>query len=82
MAENLRRRLADLRAATCVTDLLAGHPREVKGGRHGQFALELSERSQIVFCANHNAVPLLESGSVDWASVTRIKILRIETNHD
>jgi hypothetical protein len=36
---------------------------------------------QVVLCANHNTLPVLESGGVDWGRVSRIKILRIETEH-
>ena len=52
MAEKLKRRLADLRAATCVKDLVAGRPRELDA-RHRRIAVDLSEGSRIVFCANH-----------------------------
>jgi proteic killer suppression protein len=82
IAEKLRRRLADLRAATCVKDLVAGRPRELKGARHRQIAVDLCEGFGIIFCANHNSVPTLESGGVDWAKVSRIKILRIEAIND
>lgn len=81
MAEKLRRRLADFRAATCVTDLVAGQPRELKGGRRAEFTVELNRGSRVILCANHNTVPLFESGGVDWSKVTRVKILRIENNY-
>jgi len=81
MAEKLTRRLADLRAATCVKDLVAGRPRELDGARHRHIAVELCNGARIVFCANHNAIPMLESGGVDWSRVSRVKILRIESDH-
>jgi hypothetical protein len=79
VAQKLRRRLADLRAATSVNDLVAGRPRELEGAPHRNLAVNLSESSRIVFCANHNTIPLLPSGRVDWSRVSRVKILRIET---
>lgn len=82
MAEKLRRRLADLRAATCANDLIAGNPYELDSTGSQQIAVNLCEGSRIVFCANHNTIPLLESGGVDWSKVSRIKILRIESDHD
>lgn len=80
VAEKLKRRLADLRAATCVNDLVAGKPRELEGDCQNQMAVDLCDGYNIVFCANHNAAPLLKSGAIDWARVSRVKILRIESN--
>jgi plasmid maintenance system killer protein len=82
IAKLLRRRLADLRAATCVKDIVAGRPREVGRGRHGRYAVELCDNSRIIFCANHITVPVVASGGVDWSKVSRVKILRIEGSHD
>jgi toxin HigB-1 len=78
VAEKLKRRLADMRAAASVEELVAGRPHEVEGGWQPRFAVELGDGSRIVFSANHNTIPLLTSGGVDWARVTRIKILGIE----
>ena len=80
VAQNLRRRLADLRAATTVKDLIAGRPRELEGARRRCFAVDLSESSRLVFCANHRVMPTLRSGDVNWSRIRRVKILRIE--HD
>jgi toxin HigB-1 len=81
MAEQLRGRLADLRAAMSVKDLVVGRPREVDGMPKSHIAVDLYEGYHIVSCANHNSIPILESGDVDWSKVTRIKILRIESEH-
>jgi len=40
--------------------------------------MDICESCYVIFCPNHNTVPLLASGGVDWGGVTRIKILRIE----
>ncbi len=77
VANILKKRIADLRAATCVGDLLAGQPRE-EGARGQNIAMELNNGSCMVFCVNHNVVPKVHSGRVDWSKVSRIKILRIE----
>lgn len=79
VAQKLRRRLADLCAATSVKDLVAGRPRELEGVPHRNLAVDLCEGSRIVFCANHNTIPGLPSGKVDWSRVSRVKILRIES---
>ena len=82
LAAALKRRLADLRAATCVTDLVAGNPQEVGTPHQKRFALELSEGKRLLFSSNHVATPVLDSGAVDWSKVSRIKLLRIENSHD
>jgi proteic killer suppression protein len=79
-AEKLKRRLADLRAANCVGDLVAGRPRKLRGGRVGQVALALGGRFKLVFCANHSILPLADRSHVDWSKVNRVKIICIETN--
>ncbi len=77
VAEKLRSRLADLRAADTVSALVAGRPREL--GRNGRctVAVDLYGGFQIIFCANHNEPPILPTGTVDWTRTTRIKIIEI-----
>lgn len=75
LADKLKRRLADLRAATSVKDIVAGKPQVLH--KH-QIAVELCDGYCLFFCANHNTNPLLESDEIDWSRVSRIKILRIE----
>lgn len=81
VAEKLKRRFADLRAATNVKDLAVGKPQEISSAGQQQISVELCDGYHFVFCANHNSNPLLESGSIDWARVSRIKILRIENQN-
>ncbi|MDO8261703.1 MAG: hypothetical protein Q7T21_00605 [Gallionella sp.] len=78
VADKLKRRLADLRAATSVKDIVAGKPEVLFGKYKHQIAVELCDGYCLVFCANHNTNPLLESDELDWSRVSRIKILRIE----
>jgi len=78
VSEALRHRLADLRAATSVKDLLAGRPRLLVAEGSQSMVVDLCEGYQIVFCANHSKAPLTESGKLDWARVTRIKLLGID----
>lgn len=67
-----------MRAAASVKELVAGRPREVEVGRQPCFAVDLGDGYRIIFSSNHNTTPLLTSGGVDWARVSRIKILGIE----
>ncbi len=78
VANELRRRVADLRAATSVRDLLIGAPRETE---EDQIALDLGPSFQLTFCANHNTVPKIESGAIYWSKVSRIKILSVESKN-
>lgn len=78
VAEKLKRRLADLRAANSVKDLVAGRPKELTNARAGQISLELAEGFRLILSANHNVPPLLEGTRVDWSKVSRIKIISIE----
>ncbi len=78
VAEKLKHRLADLRAASSVKDLVVGRPREVEG----IMSVDLCDDYRIILCANHNSVPLLDTGAVDWSKVNRVKILKIEGSHD
>jgi hypothetical protein len=81
VADRLRRRVADLRAATCVSDLLVGTPEEISGDDQPQIVLDLGNCFQISFWANHNTVPKHESGAIDWSKVSRVKILAIEAKN-
>ena len=77
VAGKLKRRLADLRAAECVTEMVAGRIRELKGYSSSRIAVELGKSTVVVFVANHVKTPMLTSGDVDWARVRRIRILSI-----
>lgn len=78
ISQVLKRRLADLRAATSTTDLIVGKPRILD---NEQMIIELSDGYQVVFRANHPDNPVLESGRIDWQRVSRIKIMCIEGRH-
>lgn len=81
VAGTLKRRLADLRAATNVKDIVVGNLRLLGRGHQQQIALELGDGYCLTFCSNHKSPPLLASGEIDWTQVSRIKILRIENHH-
>jgi hypothetical protein len=74
VAEALKRRLADLRAATSVEDLPVAKPRK----NSGTCVVDLPQGYRLVFVPNHTKNPMLKPRTVDWARVGRIKILRIE----
>ena len=81
VADALQHRLADLRAATSIKDLVVGRPRPLDDGEKQNMVVDLCDSHRLVFCANHPKNPLAESGKLDWQSVSRVKVLRIEKNH-
>jgi hypothetical protein len=75
VAASLKRRLADLHAASSVQDLVASPPVQLENS--SLMAVDLGDVYRIVFTTNPGA-PTLGTGDVDWPAVDRIKILRIE----
>lgn len=84
LSGKLKRILADLGAATVVSDLLLlpGSPRELTGDFRGRMVINLVDEYQLVFQAGHVNPPVLQSGEVDWSRVRRIKLLGLEKNHE
>lgn len=81
VAEGLKRRLADLRAADSMADVAAGNAREVTADAGPVMVIDLCDGYAIIFHANHLKNPLNDSGAVDWSCVSRIKVLRVEKSH-
>ena len=80
VAALLKRRLADLRAATSTEDLVAGRPRILDESSHQYKAVDVGAGYRMVFCANHPRNPVNESGGIGWPRGSRIKIVRIEVD--
>lgn len=78
VAEALKRRLADLRAANSITDLLAGHPRVI--AEH--LVIDLGMGYSLTLQANHPRNPVNAEGGLNWTIVSRLKVLRIDRNDD
>jgi len=82
-AKKLRTRLAEILAASAVTELIAGKPHPLKGTRDGQFSLELHGGSRLVFEPMMNpTVPRRDDGSIDWSKVTHVRVVYIGNYHD
>ena len=77
VAQTLRKRLADLRAATSPTDLVAGGPRVLNDGDLEYMAINLRDGFRIKFVPNHVKNPLDNANRIDWAKISRIKIIGI-----
>lgn len=84
LAERLKRRLADLAAASVVSDLLMlpGRPRELTNDRRGHMVMDLIDGQQLVFQGGHVKERVLQSGDIDWSRVRRVKILGLENGHE
>lgn len=81
-ARKLQSRLADLLAASRVSDLVAGNPHPLTGDRHGQFALDLAGGWRLVFAPGNKPVPRRDDASIDWSAVTIVCIEFIGDYHD
>lgn len=76
-AAGLRGRIADLRAAGTIADLLVGNPR-VGGASGGFLTLNLFTGTLSTWAANHPIPRTNASGMVDWTRTTRIQLIKIE----
>lgn len=81
-AQKLRTRLADLAAASRVSDLVAGNPHPLSGKLQGQFALNLTGGWRLVFAPANDPVPRRDDASIDWSAVTIARIEYIGDYHD
>lgn len=78
------RRLTVLRAAQSLADVPKLPPdrcHPLKGGREGQFAVDVEQPHQLIFRPDHDPVPETNDGGVDLTQVTEIEIIEIEDYH-
>ncbi|MBK6648223.1 MAG: killer suppression protein HigA [Betaproteobacteria bacterium] len=78
----LHARLADLSAASRVTELLAGNPHPLKGNRFWSICIGLGGRLAPGFAPANEPVPRRSDASIDWAAVTIVCIEYIGDYHD
>jgi hypothetical protein len=76
VVEQLKARLADLRAAESIYDLLIGDPLILPGG-NPRVAVGLADGYALIATPNHRATPLAPDGAVDWRRVRRLQLLEI-----
>lgn len=82
VAQSLFRRLADIRAASNILYLPVGKPAELDAAPPGLVVVKLHQNHHLLFSAAHQQVPILSSGSVNWDSVTSVKLLKIGHDKD
>lgn len=83
VAHILRIRMADLQAATNISDLLTGNPTKVLNKPYSLYKVDLAENLYLLFGADHiKKPPLDENKDINWAAVTYIQILEIRNEHE
>ena len=78
IASQLKNRLADLDAAETTADLVAGSPRVLTSEPPGQLAIMLCDGYSLLVAAADAPIPCTGEGAVNWMSVSRVKVLKIE----
>ncbi len=73
----LRGRVADLRAAETIADLVVGSPR-TGGPFNCELTLDLALGASTLWIANHTEPRLDHAGMVDWSRTTYIQLMKIE----
>ena len=81
IARRLRSRLADLRDARSMSDVIAGRPEHVADTLE-TISLDLGDSVRLVVCANHLSNPRTGKGGVNWSAVSRVKIFDIGVPND
>ncbi len=80
VAGALQTRIAEIRAATNVADLIAGNPRVLPDGT--AYVLDLQNHRTLIFNANQKHCPVDAQGKIIWPRVRRIKIMMIGGHND
>jgi hypothetical protein len=75
-AAQLQDRLADMRAATSVSDLVAGSP-ALDASPPGEIRFTLEGGYELVCGGNHPRPPVTDEGRVDFSRIRRVKVVRI-----
>ena len=76
LADNLRKRLADIDAVLFISDLPVENL--ITAHKNETVKISLTPNANLIFCANHVNNPRFKNGKIDWEKVSRIKILKIE----
>jgi plasmid maintenance system killer protein len=74
VARQLRSRIADLRAADNVAEVVTGNAR---AHDRDQYIVDICKKWHLLFKANHSSNPLGDHHRIDWKRVTRIRITHI-----
>ena len=81
-AQRIKQCLADLRAATSLGELPMGLPSAPLGDWTCEASIVVDKKRRLVLRPNHNRMPVSQDDSVDWNSIERVLVLRIEVVSD
>jgi hypothetical protein len=73
VAVDLRARIADLRAADSVADMVAGHPRLIND-HDPRMIIAIMDVAEMVIRPNHPQLGRDTGGAFDWQRVHRVRI--------
>lgn len=77
VADALRERLADLRAADLINELIVGNP-AISGSDGSTLTISLTTDTRTVWSPNHVHDRRSANGDIDWDQTSRVRLLSIE----
>ncbi len=81
----LMQRMAELNAAHSLKDISRLPPprlHELKGGRKGQFSVDLKHPYRLLFIPINEPLPRKEDGGLNKEKIDEIQIIEIEDTHE
>jgi hypothetical protein len=83
MAAVIQQRLFDLAEVETLEVMrsLPGRCHQLTENLDGCFAVDLVHPDRLVFSADHDPVPQLRGGGVDWSQITKIEVVGIGNYH-
>jgi toxin HigB-1 len=84
MAEKIQQRLTELKGAETLADmrnLPGARCHELTGNLAGNLAVDLVHPDRLIFSPDHDPMPELPDGGLDWQRVTKIVIEGIGDYH-
>jgi len=83
MASLIQQRLIDLSEAETLEIMrhVPGRCHQLTENLDGLFAVDLVHPDRLVFVPDHDPIPELSSGGVDWSQVTKIEVVGIGDYH-
>lgn len=83
-ADRVQQRLAELEAADTLADLRALPGvgcHELTGNRKGQLALDAKHPYRLIIEPDHDPLPEVPDGGLDWSQVQRVIVIEVVDYH-
>lgn len=84
LAKKINQRLGELKAAESMAimrHIPAARCHELVGSKKGELAVNISPNHRMIFEPDHSPLPRKKDGGLNWESITKIQINRIEDYH-